>query len=96
MHARLHQPLVLSLALLAACSSGGSSTSTSAPAAPPLACRTYLETYDACMHHVLPQSPELASARTEAAREALARVSDLALLERTCADGAARLREACR
>jgi hypothetical protein len=86
--------LVLTVALTA-CSGHPSSDAPPKPGTASDGCREYLGAYGACMHRLLPQSPELAQARVEAARQRLDRVTEPARLEQACADGTLSLRASC-
>ncbi len=82
-------------ATLLACSGAGASNRTTSDGGVELGeeCQRYLKAYETCMRSSLPDHPELAAARVDAAREALLRAPDAETS--VCAAGTARLRSSC-
>jgi hypothetical protein len=86
---------ILLASSLLGCSSRAPSTESSSAAPLVEECRTYLATYGECMRSLSPDRPEIAAARVDVARSALAQVQDTEALKKTCVDGATQIRASC-
>jgi hypothetical protein len=86
--------LAFALALLAAACTQRTTADTEADAGT-RECDAYLEAYRGCMGRLSPDTPQIADARTAAARDSLARLTDPEKKRQACVNGAAQLRASC-